>query len=395
MDRGGGRIGILAWGGALETCPTVLRSGRKRMATKRQDIKFLSVGELRLDPRNPRLPEGAERWSQNEILVHLKETAALDELAHSLVAEGFFINEPLTVMEDPKLKGFVALEGNRRVATLMILTNQPDADGESFFDLEPTSAQQRRLSEVPCIAVDSRDEVDSFVGFRHIGGLKTWSPEAKARWIGVEVEKEARKSSTANPFLVVGRRVGLGTPSIRSSFIALHVLRTARDEGSVKIDGVLDPRAQRFGVWLRCMNSPEIREFMGLNLVGGDDYKTIRRAISKINPTKVGEVIRDLLPREGNPAALRDSRDVTTYGRILANERARKVLRAKHDLELARQVIEDLELAVKLRKQFNRLEILRQELARVDVTADLTEAVEDIWSVAKQMRAIVRAASDE
>ena len=201
---------------------------------KRQEIKFVSIEDLRLDPKNPRLPEGAEKWSQHQILVHLKTTAALDELAYSLVSEGFFINEPLTVLPDSRLKGFVALEGNRRVATLMILTGQAAAEDEKFFDIEPTTAQRKRLAEIPCIEVADREAVDSFVGFRHIGGLKTWSPEAKARWIVTEVEKESRIANVENPFLAVGRRVGLSSPPIRASFMALQVLRIARDEGGVK-----------------------------------------------------------------------------------------------------------------------------------------------------------------
>ena len=143
------------------------------------------------------------------------------------------------------------------------------------------------------------------------------------------------------------------------------------------------------------MNSPELRDYMKLNLVGGDDYPAVRRAIKNISPAKVGEIIKDLLPRDGGPAVLKDSRDVTTYGRVLAHERARKVLRSKHDLDLARQVIEDLELGVKLRRQANRMDVLRQELARIEITPDLTEAVEEIYSVAKQMRSLVRAAADE
>ena len=365
------------------------------MSAKKPEIEEIPVAELCLDARNPRLPEGAAEWSPHEILVHLKATGTLDELAHSMVAEGFFPNEPLTVMR-VRSGGFVALEGNRRVATLMMLLGLPAAGDERFFDIEITKAQAKRLSLIPALVVDEgeRDKVDSFIGFRHIGGLKTWSPEAKARWIVDEVDKAAQTSAD-NPFLVVGRRVGQYGPSIRASYLALEILRAARDHGGVKIDDIVDPKAQRFGVWLRVLNSPEVKKHMNLRLTGGESYAEIRKAVKKVASEKVAEVIADLLPGAGRPAVLSDSRNVTTYGRVLADDRARKVLRTRHDLELAAQVIEDRSLAEKLRKETGRLDVLRQELSRVEMTQEVVEGVGELYAVARQMRSLARAGKDD
>ena len=144
------------------------------MATT-QAIEFIQADQLRLDPHDPRLPEGADKWSQSKILGHLKDTGVLEELAYSLAAEGFFVNEPLTVVWNDKLNGYITLEGNRRVATLMILLVLPSAGDEQFFDIELDAKAREHLQEIPCIVVTNRNDVDSFVGFRHIGGLKTWS----------------------------------------------------------------------------------------------------------------------------------------------------------------------------------------------------------------------------
>jgi len=363
------------------------------MPSIHQQIEQIPVEELRLDPRNPRLPEGADKWSQAKILAHLKETGAIEELAHSLAAEGFFPNEPLTVMADKKLKGYVALEGNRRVATLITLLGLPAAGDETFFDLKLTASERGRLGTIPCLIVDTRSQVDSFIGFRHIGGLKTWSPEAKARWIVDEVEK-AGTSNQGNPFLLVGRRVGHNSPTIRQSYIALQVLRVARDQGGVVIDRIVDPRAQRFGVWLRCMNVPEIRKEMGLLLEGGESYAEVKKAITKIRPKAVEEIIGDLAPSDGQPAVLADSRNVTTYGRVLGDKRARSILRSKRDLEVARQLVEDIELAEKVRRETRRLDVLRQEVARVEITEDLIESVEELFVVVRQMRSVTRSSGE-
>lgn len=363
------------------------------MATSPQ-IELIPADQLRLDPLNPRLPEDSRKWKQHEILVHLKTTGALEELAHSMASEGFFPNEPLTVMKSEKPKGFIALEGNRRVATLMMLLGQPEAGDEEFFDLELTSAQRKRLATIPCLVVDEREAVDSFIGFRHIGGLKTWSPEAKARWIVHEVDKEA-KSGGDNPFLTVGRRVGQYGPTIRASYLSLQVLRFARDAGGVKIDRLVDPKAQRFGVWLRCLSSPEIKAHMHLDLTGGEGYREVLKAVKRVSAERVGDIVSDLVPEDDRPAILRDSRDVTVYGRVLANDRARKLLRSRRDLDIARQVIEDVELAAKLRKEAGRLDVLRNELARVEMTPDLAEAVADVYAIARQMNSLAKSERTE
>src|ERR1044071_6852258 len=86
----------------------------------------IAVAALRLDVDNPRLPEDVRGGDEVAILKYLAEKTVLDEIARSMVENGFFSHEPLFVLANGD-GSFVVLEGNRRLATLMILLQLPSA----------------------------------------------------------------------------------------------------------------------------------------------------------------------------------------------------------------------------------------------------------------------------
>ena len=57
-----------------------------------------NVTNLRLDPRNPRLPERVDEWPQDEMFAYIYRVGVLDELVDSYSDNGFFPHEPLIVL---------------------------------------------------------------------------------------------------------------------------------------------------------------------------------------------------------------------------------------------------------------------------------------------------------
>src|SRR5437867_1111067 len=81
----------------------------------------IPVDDLLLDPRNPRLTDFGltTRASQEEILSVLWSKMAVDEVALSIAANGFYRHEPLyAAHESGKL---YVVEGNRRLAAVKLL----------------------------------------------------------------------------------------------------------------------------------------------------------------------------------------------------------------------------------------------------------------------------------
>lgn len=349
----------------------------------------LRVAELALDPNNPRLPEDLQGASQERLLEYLYENGSLDELARSFADNGYFQHEPLIVAGD-EIEGFpfTTLEGNRRLATLKILLGLPPALGDDWdvgLD-EPLSAERAaELASVPCYRVESREEVHKYLGFRHIGGIKTWSAEAKARYLLQEVDK-AHQRGDRQPFLDVARRVGSNTQGVRNSYLAIAALRHGRDEFGIDVGFVL---RRRFGVWLRCMNVPDLRSYVGLD--SAKSYEEVRQAIQGLHKERLQEVLTDLTPADGTKAVLEDSRDVTSYGRVLANDQAHAALRKYSDLRIAQQVVERAELPLRIERMAQQLEILLQEIQRADVEAPTRDAIEHLYDIVLSIRAVAKA----
>jgi len=348
-------------------------------------INMYAVADLALDPENPRLPESVQRRSPSELLRYLFETASLDELEQSFADSGFFAHEPLIVLEQSPGNKHIVLEGNRRLATLLILHGVPEAEGLVFGNLYLSKDQRDRLREVPCYAIKSREEVHRYLGFRHIGGIKAWDPEAKARYLLGEIERAARERS-ADPFRDVGRQVGSNALGVRNPYIAIKLLYHARTEFGIDPGYV---QRERFGVWLRCMNSREIRDYIGLG--SPTTYAEIGEALRHLHADRLRDVLADLTPQEGRRRALlADSRDVTDYGRILAEERALAVLRKHEDMEVARQVIDELSLVDRVRRLTDSCRVILDQVQLADeIQHDLVHATDALEKVAGSLNSTV------
>lgn len=353
----------------------------------------LAVAELELDPRNPRLPEELLDAPESALLRWLDDEAVLNELAASMVENGFFAHEPLIVRRDLSVRGKrTVVEGNRRFAALSILLQLPSAiEAERRFDfaVPPTPEQLDRLRIIPCVLVDDPEEVRKFLGFRHIGGIRTWSPEAKARYLDEEVRR-ALLGGSENVFRDVARLVGSNVPGVRGPYVALHILRAAREVYGIDSNFVM---RKRFGVWNRMMNSSDLRAYINFGeAVSAED---VHRQVQLMDKDNLAEVLGDLQPAAGQRSAvLNDSRDVTAYAAVLQNPRAHETLRVYRDLSLAKQIIERASMEQKIRKLAKSVELMMRDIDDADISEDVVDASRTLLSQARTLHAGIKARAD-
>lgn len=359
---------------------------------ERQTIHLIAVEHLTLDPVNPRLPEELLHAIQPVILTWLFGESVLDELARSLLTNGFFQHEPLVVLPEDEDGNYLVIEGNRRLAALMILLQTPiamDADIGFEFETTPNRGQLERLSEVPCFVVADKTEVHKFLGFRHIGGLKTWSPESKARYLETEIER-AIDNGSLSAIRDVARQVGSTVPAVRGQYLALKVLRAARNNHKINTSAIT---RQRFGVWNRLMNSPHVRDFIGLAEV--TTAEEILTAVENLNGQNLHQVVSDLTPPAGaGKAVLWDSRDATIYGNVVANTKARESLVKYGDLSIARQIVERGELPDRLRGIVRSVEIITQDIDTYEIDQNVAMIAAGLASVARTLRDTIQGRLD-
>ncbi len=144
-------------------------------------LQTLAEQDLRFDARNPRLADGRVDLDQNELLRVLWRDFAVDELALSIAANGFFPHEPLFAAEEDGER--VVVEGNRRLAAVRLLRHAALRKDVGATSLPRISAARARTLERLPVIIESRREVWQYVGFKHVNGPQVWRSHSKAQYI--------------------------------------------------------------------------------------------------------------------------------------------------------------------------------------------------------------------
>ena len=148
--------------------------------------------DLLLDANNPRLVEYAQTSNptQFDLLRTLWQKMAVDELAMSMAANGFFQHEPLFVTEEGGKQ--VVIEGNRRLAALKLLRDPNLRKRLKITDLPELSDKKRKLLDKVPIVITTRKDLWQYIGFKHVNGPAKWGSYAKAQYIAF-VKENYRK----------------------------------------------------------------------------------------------------------------------------------------------------------------------------------------------------------
>jgi len=323
-------------------------------------IELIDVNKLRLDPENPRLPEGMDGTVSEKVVEYYIDNYVLDELVDSYIESGYFQQEPMVVRPSPSEDTYVVLEGNRRLAALIQLLRLPGHVAKSAPE-DVSADVRKRLRKIPCLVVQGRGDIASYLGFRHIGGLKPWPPEAKARFVASEIESFVKAKGSGNPFAHVGRMIGTNAQAVRESYYSLRLLRYGRAEYGIDVAYVLN---HRFGVWQRCMSSKGIAERLGISIP--HEHGDFKKSIESVDSKWLKTLVEDLTTPDGKTAILEDSRDVTIYGYVINNKQAHKLLRQTRDLAAAELLVSGALLAPKIEAVTRRVDALILEAENLE-----------------------------
>lgn len=170
------------------------------------------VDRLFLDAENPRLAAETGSKAPLDLLKILWEQMAVDEVALSIAANGFFEEEPLFVVpkdgpkkpdEKPDEEEFVVVEGNRRLAAVKLLLDDSLRRKVGASELPPLSTEIRDgIKKLPVSVYETREELWAFFGFRHINGPKPWDAFSKAKYVA-DVHEQMEV-----PLKEIARRIG-------------------------------------------------------------------------------------------------------------------------------------------------------------------------------------------
>lgn len=283
------------------------------------DTVRVSAEVIRLDPENPRLTEEDSLLDQDRLLETLIRRFKLDGLARSIVASGFLEYDPMVGLWDGET--VTVLEGNRRVAAAKLLLDPalaPRNRQPKWRELaRGLKAQYRQqLEKLPLEIYSNRDAFDvlAYVGFRHVSGVIQWPALEKAAFMARLVRKDWTYREIAN-------RLGSYPKHVERHYIAHQVTRQAAD---LRLPGHERMRST-FGVLLRALQSTHIQEFLGIEYPGNPEKS--ENPVPRNCLRGFQDFVAWTFGTEDSRRILRDSRDLTMWGKILTSADAIGYLR--------------------------------------------------------------------
>jgi hypothetical protein len=282
-------------------------------------IETAKLDDLFLDPKNPRLGRhNVERGlSQDEVLELMKDWA-LEELAVSFLESGYWPQEAMIAVKEPigprKKVVLVVVDGNRRLAALKMIQRVRDGQettskwAELIRDYPPSAFN--RLKDIPYILESSREEVRSYLGFRHVTGIKEWNPLEKAEFIAHLIEHEGLT------YEQVRRRVGSKLPVVRQHYVSYRLLLQMEGTQGVDVAKV----EERFSVLFLSLRTRGVQKYLQIDIEA--DPETVRKTVSEDRLEQLANFARWLFGTEKQDPLIADSRQVDDFGKILESEPA-------------------------------------------------------------------------
>jgi len=254
----------------------------------------VNISLIELDNCNPRLVpylSDPSKASQLDLITVLFENFNTEEIALSLVENGYFDEEPIIIVpneipsdfsfssysnpddlasailrliEEGKIN-FTVVEGNRRISTIKLVTDFEIRNKLGIDKNYPKTQNSQIISDIttiPCIIYEKREDVSAYLGVRHIMGSLKWEAYAKASYIADFIKMEVTKGLSINDAIKkVQDVIGDRTDTIKKQYVTYKLLIQAKDDVA---DFNIKPLINNFSLLTVAYNSPAIREYMGV-----------------------------------------------------------------------------------------------------------------------------------
>ena len=297
---------------------------------------------LRLDRENPRLTGRTDHRSDEALVAELYDSAELDELLQSMTSNGYLDIEPLVVMEVPENGKLVVLEGNRRLATVLLLTDPAFASrvgkeaGLSRLTVPAIPDGLRHTFEqVTVYPVSDRTQARPLIGFKHINGPQKWQAYAKARFAA----KWYNESDVGLD--QIAKAIGDRHDTIKRMVSAIYVLEQARREELFEVEDRF-PSKFNFSHLYTALSRSQYMAYLGLPK-GWARYDPKPNPVPDEKMEELGQVLRWIYgyrPDKEEPVVKRQNPDIKRLAEVLAKPEAVLELEFTADLGRAHRVAE-------------------------------------------------------
>ena len=303
----------------------------------------ISVDWLKLDPKNPRLVL-TPNLSDEEIVVAFYHLSDLKELIQSISENGYMDIEPLIVWLEPGNSKFTVLEGNRRLATILLFRNKKLLDsingnnenGVSIDLPKLTDGIRSTLEKVTVYRVKNRNDSLQFVGFKHINGTARWPSYAKAKF-AADWYDEHRKEKNRREYLShIAGMIGDNHNTVKRMVFAIYVIEQADKEN---LFSIYDCWSGRFGFshLYVALTRSSYMSFLGLD-EGWTKYDPEPNPVPEKKLSHLKEILLWIYGSKNDsikPIIQSQNPDIRKLGEVISRDDSLVLLRATRDLEYA------------------------------------------------------------
>lgn len=293
-----------------------------------RQVRYLDVGKLYFDQSNPRLPSSLEGATNEEIMLWMCEDGGIFDLMRSIGEQGYFDGEPLLVTEVGDSE-FTVVEGNRRLAALKLLHDPHLIDYRQRTILSIVADSNAPPDNVPCIVYDTKDDILEYLGYRHVTGIKSWSPLAKARYLH-ELSDSPRFSRVeeGQKYRQLARVIGSRQDYVKRILAGLKLYDHMENCDFYGIED-LDEESISFSLVTTSLGHPGIVDFLGLSTSQDLEQK-------ELNVDHLEELTRWIFEKKKDGRTrLGESRHFRDLNRVVASEIALNEFRDDRTLQEA------------------------------------------------------------
>jgi len=285
----------------------------------------IPIDELVFDPENPRFPPEINQGAEDVLIERFIRDERLLELIESIGNQGYFVGEPLLVIED--LDGYVVLEGNRRLAALKLLSGEIEPPSGRISIENAVAKATVETKDVPCLVFPDRTAILRYLGFRHITGVKAWSALQKARYIKRLREGYYSHLSYDASLRALAKETGSKSAYIGQVLAALALYEKAEVENFFKLKIQTDDID--FSILTTALSYANIVDFIGLD--GPSDAS--QDSVSRRNLKLLFEWT--FVKGESKKSIVRESRNLKKLAAIVVSPSAVKDLSRHGNLDQA------------------------------------------------------------
>ncbi len=277
---------------------------KKFLIPDNRSIEWIDVADIHLDNKNPRLPKSIQDSGEKSILNWIFQNGSLMELMISIAENGYFVGEPILVVPHSTLKGkYTVVEGNRRLSAVKILNNPDLVSKKENAIAEIISNSKKAIpTQLPALKFNDESETLDYLGYRHITGIKQWSPLAKAIYLDKLFKARKNVKDIDEKYKLLGSIIGSKSYYVKRMHTTFRIFERVEAKNFFGIPGVKEETIEFSNLNDALTKFKNISAFVGIDFEKDDpissvDEKKIKQLFEwmfyrhpETHETRVGEV---------------------------------------------------------------------------------------------------------